>query len=180
MMASPSRRQIEAAQEFAAATAEALRAERGGVRAGTVIAAAARMAGTFLFRSLGLQLEGVRPGQPVVSEQANQQGPRLVQVLMSTLAFEGIRLGKRLGQEPEPADRPQLDFLQTQRQLEPLYSSIKDGAGLSQQEAADAAAVAVALLIRQFADALDPDLAFGLAAHAFVEGAKTAPDPVTL
>jgi hypothetical protein len=47
-------------------------------------------------------------------------------------------------------------------------------------EAAQAGAVATALLIRHCAQILDPNTAFGIAALGFVEGTKTAPEPVHL
>ena len=47
-------------------------------------------------------------------------------------------------------------------------------------EAAQAGAVATALLIRHCAQILDPSTAFGIAALGFVEGTKTAPEPVHL
>ena len=43
-----------------------------------------------------------------------------------------------------------------------------------------AGAVATALLIRHCAQTLDPNTAFGIAASGFVEGTKTAPEPVHL
>jgi hypothetical protein len=54
---------------------------------------------------------------------------------------------------------------------------IKARRGLTTQEAAQTAAVATALLIRHFAQVLDINVAFGIAAYGFVEGSKTAPEP---
>jgi hypothetical protein len=36
------------------------------------------------------------------------------------------------------------------------------------------------LLIKHFAQVLDANVAFGIAAYGFVEGSKTAPDPVEI
>jgi hypothetical protein len=117
----------------------------------------------------------------VFSEQANEQGPRLVEVLSEILAQLGVELDRtRLGEEPGPDNQPQLGFLETQKLLEPPFAAIRSRHGLSEQESAEAGAVATALLLRQCAPVLDPHVAFNLAVYGFIEGAKTAPDPVVV
>lgn len=170
--------QIDAAQAFGNAVIAALQTERG-VHAETAIAAAARMAGTFLFRSFGFDLKGIAPGQAVLSEAANTAGPGLIRVLSGALAEIGIALDEqKLGAGQLDANRPALDFLATQARLEPRFAAIRAQHGLSLTEAADAAAIATAFLIHQCARVLDPSAAFGVAVYGFIEGTKTAPGPV--
>jgi len=179
MMGSLSQQQIEAAQEFVNTTIDTLKTERG-VHAETAIAGTARMAGTFLFHSFGFKLDGVKAGQPVLSDKANEQGPQLIQILGSVLSHLGITLDKeQFGKSPSTENQPLLGFLETLRQLEPRYMKIKDRLGLSLQEAAESAAVASALLIQQSAQVLNPNVAFGVAVYGFIEGTKTAPEPLT-
>ena len=152
-----------------------------GVHAETAIAGTARMAGTFLFRSFGFPLASIQPGQAVLSDAANEQGPKLIQALGSVLAHIGVALDRaKLGASKEPEHQPQLDFLATQKQLEPTFSRAMQALGLSYLQAAESAAIATAILIKQCVPVLDPNLAFGIAAYGFVEGSKTAPDPVVL
>jgi hypothetical protein len=73
-----------------------------------------------------------------------------------------------------------MDFLSTQKLLEPSFSRTQDALNLSYSEAAESAAMATALLVQKCIPVLDPHLAFGIAAYGFVEGTKTAPDPVIL
>jgi hypothetical protein len=177
-MASLSPQQIEAAQDFAVTTIAALKTAKG-VHAETAVAAAARMAGTFLFRSFNFPAEGVEAGQAVLSDQANEQGPRLVQIAGGVLTELGVVLDDKPVQKgPKDKKRPARDFLETQRKLEPRFAEIAQRLGLSLREAADSAAVATALVIREMAKVLDPNVAFGIAVYGFVEGAKTAPDSV--
>jgi hypothetical protein len=61
-MVTLSKQQMDAAQEFANATVSALKLAQG-VHPPTLVAATARMAGTYLFRSLGLDVPGVSLGQ---------------------------------------------------------------------------------------------------------------------
>lgn len=179
-MASLSDQQIEAAQAFVNATIDALATERG-VHAETAIAGAARMAGTFLFRSFGFTAQGVAPGQVVLSDQANEEGPALIQILGGVLSHVGVVLeSDKLGAAVSESVQPNRSFLETQRLLEPRYRTTQTRLGLSQKEAAEAAAVAAALLIQQCSQVLDPHDAFNVAVYGFIEGTKTAPDPVLL
>lgn len=173
-----SKQQTDAAQEFATATIEALKLP-SGVHPGTVVAATARMAGTYLFRSLGLKLPGVKPGQFVLSIEANEQWPQLTQIALYSLARVGIKIDNtQAGKTIDPEHKPMLEFLDTQKKLEPMYAPIKERYGFSALEAAQSVAVATALLIRHCAKVLDPNMAFNIAVYSFVEGAKTAPEPV--
>jgi len=179
-MASPTKEQQEAAQEFAGLVIAALKNDRG-VHAETAIAATARMAGTFLFRSFAFPISSVTPGQAVFSDAANEQGPKLAQILGNVLAHIGVKLdSSRLVPNKDPAHQPQMDFLSTQKLLEPSFSRTQDALNLSYSEAAESAAMATALLVQKCIPVLDPHLAFGIAAYGFVEGTKTAPDPVIL
>jgi hypothetical protein len=179
-VASPTKEQQDAAQQFVGLAIEAFKNERG-VHAETAIAGVARMAGTFLFRSFAFPPSSVQPGQAVLSDAANEQGPKLIQALGNVLAHIGVVLDKsKLGVNKDPEHRPMLDFLATQKRLEPLFSRAMQAPGLSYLQAAESAAIATAILIKQCAPVLDPNLAFGIAAYGFVEGSKTAPDPVVL
>ena len=178
-MSEISETQMDAAEKFSAAAIQLLQDERG-VHAETAIAATARMAGTFLFRSFNFPLDDATPGQPVLSEQANEQGPRLMQILGGVLEQMGIVVDQTVISQPtDPEHEPLLGFLETQQKLEPEFSAIMDSFGLSLGEAAEAVAIATAMLIRQCTEVLDPSVAFGIALYGFVEGTKTYPAPLS-
>jgi hypothetical protein len=171
--------QVDAAQAFANAAIEALRTERG-VHAETAVTGVARMAGSFLFQSFGFAQLDAQPGQPVVSEQANERGAQLVQLLGGVLGEIGMVLDpERLGGDGR-ANEPQQDLLSTQQLLAPAFAEIRGRHGLSLPEASDAAVVATAFLMHQCAAVLDPHVAFGLAVYGFAEGSKTMPAGVAL
>jgi hypothetical protein len=67
----------DSAREYANLTISSLKVS-GVVDPPTVIAACARMAGTYLFRSFDLKLPNVQPGQAVLSVEADQHSPMLV------------------------------------------------------------------------------------------------------
>jgi hypothetical protein len=172
------KQQLDAAQEFATASIAALKSANG-IHPGTVVAGTARMAGTYLFRAFKFDLTGVRPGQVVLSQEANVQGPTLIETAARLLARIGIKLDDaQAGSATPPKDQPALSFVETQRLLEESYAPISARFGFSNTDAAYAVAAATSLLIGHCAKVLDPNVAFALAAYGFVEGTKTAPDPV--
>src|SRR5262249_30334707 len=110
---------------------------------------------------------------------ADQHTPRLAQIAAIVLRQVGIAIPD----SPPPAaddfrNKPTLEFLDTQRKLEPACAPICAKHSLDGERAAHAAAIRHALLIRHCAKVLDPTIAFRIAAYGFVEGSKTAPDPV--
>ena len=172
------KQQLDSAQELAAASIAALKSE-AGIHPGTVIAATARMAGTYLFRSFHLQLSDIQPGQAVLSDEANAKFPILIETAARLLSRIGITLQSApSGLPTPPKDQPTLGFLETQRILEPAFHPIRTRYEFTSEQAAYAAAAATALLISHCAKALDPNIAFSIATLGFVEGTKIAPDPV--
>ncbi len=167
--------QIDAAQEFYAAVVDSLRTPQG-IHAVTAIAAMARLAGTLLLRSFGLPIDQMQAGTPVLSDVANEQGPRLINILGSVLSNMGIVIDpSRIDFAVPPDDKPQLTLQETQTRLAPAFAAGMQQHHLSYAEAADAAAAATALVIAECAEIVDPHVAFNVAAYGFVEGAKTVP-----
>lgn len=174
-MASLSQPQIQAATEFGTTAMQAFD-QAGTFPAETVIGSVARMAGWFLFRSFEFPVTGVKPGSVVLSEQANQEGPRLIQILAGVLNGVGVKLdGSKLAANQATARGQKEPFLQTQELLGAQFAAIRDKHGLSDSEAADSAAAATAVLIKNCSTLLDPHVGFGLAVYGFIEGSKTAP-----
>jgi hypothetical protein len=138
----PTDAQLRAAERIADLIIAALTTERG-VHAETAIASAARLGGTFLFRSLGLPTGSVKPGTPVLSDAANVQGPLLVQTFGTGLARLGVTVDQSAISKPIPADNtPHLSVLETQAALEAPVITIADSHRLDRQAAAHACALA--------------------------------------
>ena len=153
----------------------------GSVHPGTLVAATARMAGTYLFRSLQLDLQGVQPGQAVLSQPANEQMQLLVRIAAAIVATLGINLDHtRAAESVDEKHQPLIPFLETQRKLEPLYREITNRNGMSDYDGARASAVAAAMLVFQCSQILEPNMGFSILSYGIVEGTKIAPDPVHL
>ncbi len=163
--------EAKAAQQFRGYILEKLTDERG-VHAETAVAAAARMAGTFLLRSCNVPLARLEPGTPVLSDAVNERGPLLVEIL--GVALQGMNVAIDMTRA-RAGGAALLTVPQTQALLELGMIALKDRCGLDYERGARAAALATALLIKDTAVALDPSTAFGIAAYGFVEGAKTVP-----
>jgi hypothetical protein len=174
----PTDAQLRAAERIADLIIAALTTERG-VHAETAIASAARLGGTFLFRSFDLQTKSVQPGTPVLSDAANLHGPLLVQTLATSLARLGVTVDQSAISKPIPADNtPHLSVLETQAALEALVSTIADSHQLDRQTAGHACSLAAAILIQKSRSVLDPGIGAALAVYGFVEGSKTMPAPL--
>jgi len=176
-MTTLSKQQMDAAGEFANATIAALKVGEG-VHPPTVIAASARMAGVYLFRSFGFDVAGVSPGEIVLSTEANEQTPLLMQITAGILSQIGIKITEAPPETPaDPKAKPSLEFLETQKKVEPAYAPIKARFALTDEQTAQSIAVGTALLIRHCAKFLDPNVAFGIAVYGYIEGAKTLAVP---
>jgi hypothetical protein len=172
--------QMEAAKEFENFILNSLQSEKG-IHAETAVATSARMAGTFLFRSFAFPMTGIEPGQPVFSNAANEQGPKLVAILGSLLNQIGVQLDQnQIESADEKSKPPLIELLETQKKFESGMSAIKDRLRLSYQESAESAAISTALIIKQCRQVLDPHIAFKIAIRGFVEASKTAPHPIKI
>jgi hypothetical protein len=167
--------QLQASAQIADAIVTILTTERG-VHAETAVASAGRLAGTFLFRSLGLPAREIAPGTPVFSDLGNERGPLLLQVLQAGLTGLQVQvdMGKAM-QEIPPAHQPQTSLLETQQVLEPRVSEITASHQLGTEAAANACALAAALLVYRTKPVLQPEIGVGLVVGGLVEGSKTMP-----
>lgn len=168
--------QLAAGRQIASRIINDLATERGA-HAETVIAAAARMGGTILFRTFGLPSNGVVPGTPVLSDIANERGPVLVEVMKGGLAGLGIEINERALPVVTPDHASHFSVIETQQKLDVALYEIAASNGLSGESAARACALASAMLIHQTRSVLEPALGFAIAVHGFVEGTKTMPMP---
>ncbi len=143
----------------------------------TAIASAARIAGSFLLSSFGLELKDCTPGTFVLSEQANEKGPHLVSILGGMLELMKVPLdAQRLNAQPAArGEQPTLNTLETLELFRDGALKIARDKGLTLEEAAQAAAVATAFIVRECSTTIGAEVGFNAAAFGFIEGAKTVP-----
>jgi hypothetical protein len=165
----------ECGRAVATATLPAM-ANSGNVHMQTMIAAVARMAGVYMFRSFGLKPDHVQPGQVILVEQAGPSAVMLIQICANVLK----ELGSVTDAEPplplsDPQYAAQLDFLATQGILEPVLNLAQVQYALDNRQMAQATAIGTALLVHALREHLNPQLGFGVACLAMTEGCRTLP-----
>ncbi len=167
-----------AAAEFFSQTAKKLLTSERGLHAETLIISVARLSGGMLFRSFGVT-PGLNPGTTVLSEQANLQGPKLMNLMLTTLHQLGHKLGEgQLDREYTSGKFSQLTFQEAHTRLAPFFLKYCEVANISYQDAAFGGAIATAILVHECKDVLAVSKGAALAVYGFIEGTKTVPIPV--
>src|SRR5262245_34209088 len=143
----------------------------------TAVACSARLAGSLLFRSFNLNIEDVKPGTVVLSNEANEQGPQLVNILGAMVEHFGVTIdAKKLQRQPNARGRdPELSVLQSLQLLQDKALELVSESGLSLVEASHAAAIATAFIVKECARDISGEEGFNIAAYGFIEGSKTMP-----
>jgi hypothetical protein len=144
----------------------------------TVIAAGARMAGTLLLRSFGFDTSKMQPGSAVLSEQANEKGPELINILGNMLTHYGVPLDKAKFETAGRGEEPKLTVNAMQELLEPDLTAVRERFGLDLVGGAHACALTTAWLVKECAPQIGAEVGFNIAVYGFIEGSKTVPIPL--
>lgn len=146
------------------------------VHSETAIASAARMAGLMLFRSFGIDTSKILPGTVVLSEEANEQGPELINIVAYMLEQFGLKPNnEKISENSHNGEKSKMTVLETQKLLEKDILDIKQKYQLSFKESAYACALTTAWLIKECAPQIGLEVGFGIAIYSFIEGTKTVP-----
>jgi len=148
------------------------------VHTATAIATAGRLSGTFLFKSFGLDLQESKPGTVVLSQQANQEGPELINVIGVVLSKLNVPVDNEKMASAE-VQESKLDFSQTIKATFLKASEIMKTHGLSEKEMAAACAIATGFIIQQCQTDLNVESGFTTAIYGLIEGSKTVPPPLS-
>ncbi len=147
----------------------------------TVLHAAAWLAGTSLYRSLG-HADETAPGTVVLSEKANEEWPKLMKVFSYLLDKEGLKLKPDDLMLTFPGEHsPRKSLAEIQQELQDPFNEIMKQHGFDYAEGAKTGAVACAMLVKAYCvrrKDLDSGVAAGIVEMGFIEGAKTAPAPL--
>lgn len=143
----------------------------------TAISSLASVAGSLLLRSFNLRMESIEPGTVVLSNEANEKGPQLIDIMSAFLINAGVQLDKSLlgGEKAQCGEAPQLSVLNALSLLQSEALDIAKRNQLSLEQAAQSAAMATAFVVKECAPNLRAEIGFNVAAFAFVAGSKTAP-----
>ncbi len=170
--------QITEGQNKAAGSIVELIANRIGnnrqIKPGTAIAACARLAGSFMFRSFNLKLDNVSPGSVVLSNEANEKGTILINVLGGALSNFGVNPDQEKMNSTSNVESD-LSFLETLERLQDQARVIMTQNNISQEQMAYSCAIATAFIIKECQNDLPAESGFHTAVYSFIEGSKTYP-----
>ena len=140
----------------------------------TAISSSARLSGSFMFRSFNFPVKDIAPGNPVLSEEANEKGPVLINILGWGLKNLGINIDNRKLNE-FAKEESNLNFLDTLNLLQKKAAIIMDQNRLSFEQMAYSCAMATAFIIKECQHDLPVESGFNSAVYGFIEGSKTCP-----
>ena len=174
------KKRYDAAMEFIKIFQERMPLVGGKPHAGTVLAVAARLAGTSLFRAVNKN--DFEPGVIVLSEEVNQACPQLLNLFAFHCQQNGMDIMARpLVTEFPQHDKPRMDVGQVQAEYQAQYDAVMKKHGLDYLNAARAGMVFCSTVFNyhcSVARDIDRYVATGIVAMGVVEGAKTAPPPL--
>jgi hypothetical protein len=170
--------QIKPEQNTAASSIAELVANKIGsnraVHPATAISACARLAGSFMMRSFNFKLDDITPGTVMLSEEANQKGPNLINVLGGMLSSMGVVPNSNKLNTASNA-QANLSFLESMQLLQNDAFSIMKQNSLTEEEMAYSCAMATAFIIKECKNDLEVETGFHTAVYCFIEGSKTCP-----
>jgi|GEM_PF-937118 len=173
------KKRYEAAMEFVKALQEKTPLLGGKPHAGTVLAVAARLAGSSLFRSLNYKNESLAPGVVVLSEEVNQAYPQLLNQFAYYCKQNGTDvMSKPLVTNFPEKNKPLMTVEQVLAEYQDQYHKIMKKHGIDYLQGAWAGMVVCSIVFEYHckkARDIDPFVATGIVAMGVVEGAKTAP-----
>lgn len=177
-MSNEQHKALIAAADFFNQSARKLLTIDGRLHAETLIASVARMAGSLMYRSFNFD-KAIEPGTAVFSDQANIHGPKLMNVMFSTLQQLGDKVGQdNLNSEYASAKFLQLTFKESHDRLASSFLKYCEVTPMAFQDAALGAAIATGILVHDCREVLSVDKGSAIAVYGFVEGTKTAPFPL--
>jgi hypothetical protein len=147
------------------------------VHSETAIAMTARLSGSLLLRSFNFELQKLEPGSALLSEQANEEGPQLINILGSMLQNFGVVLDKTKlgGSDALRGEEPKLSVVESLALLQEDAIRIAEQNRLSLKEAAQSAAMATAFIVKECTPSIGGEVGFNVAIYGLIEGSKTVP-----
>jgi len=167
------------AANFFNESARKLLAIDGKLHAETLIASVARMAGSLMYRSFNFD-KTIEPGTAVFSDQANVDGPKLMNLMFATLQRLGDKANPdNFNSEYASTKFSQLTFKASHDCLAPFFLKYCEVTPMTFGDAALGAAIATGIVVHDCREVLSVDKGSAIAVYGFVEGTKTAPFPLS-
>jgi hypothetical protein len=142
----------------------------------TAIAACARLSGSLLLRSFNFPLETSEPGTVLLSEEANQKGPELINTMLGFLSTAGVPIDQlKVDHQAGRGEEPHLNIDAALNLLQVDAITIGKRHGLQLDQSAQAVALATGFIVKECIPQIGAGVALNVAMYGFVEGSKTIP-----
>ena len=128
----------------------------------------------FYKEMFGLQVIMKQEGNVILSEEANEKGPMLINILGWMIENTGNTIDHEI-LSSSPKAESNIDFLTTLKHLQSSANKIRLDYDLSFEDFSYSCAVATAFVITQCKDDLSIESGFNTAIYGFIEGTKTMP-----
>jgi hypothetical protein len=152
-----------------------------GIHAGTVLSTAAWLSGTSLYRSFGYT-QNPEPGAVMLSEKANQEFPKLLNLFHFYMFQGGVQLKpEQFILQPPDAHKPLKTILEIQDAHQDEYNAIMKRHGLDYMDGARAGIIVCSMVFSYHCTQrkdIDPRVGAGIISMGIVTGAKTVPMPL--
>jgi hypothetical protein len=172
------KKRYEAALEFVKLFQEKIPLVGGKPHAGTVLAVAARLAGSSLYRSLNYKKD-ITPGVVVLSDEVNDAWPQLMNLFAHYCKKDGFDvMSKPVITKFSEKDKPRMEVDEVLAEYQDQFHEVMKKHDLDYLNGARAGIVVCSIVFMYHCKSvrdIDPYVAAGIVAMGIVEGAKTAP-----
>jgi hypothetical protein len=175
------KKRYDAAMEFLKVFQDRMPLVNGKPHAGTVLAVAARLGGTSLYRALNNKND-IAPGVVVLSNEVNEAWTQLANLFAFYCKQNGFDImSKPMVTKFPEQDKPLMSVDQVLQEYQDQFHEVMKKHGLDYLNGARAGIVAASVIYQHHCAKVKdiaPDVAASIVAMGIVEGAKTAPPPL--
>ncbi|MBX7225104.1 MAG: hypothetical protein K1X55_03680 [Chitinophagales bacterium] len=168
-----SKEQNEAANDILKLIASKLENENKEINTLDAISTCARLAGSLLFRSFDYKISDAKPGSVILSEEANEKGPILVNITYAVLESLGANMDNEKMSDNSDEDTT-LSYIDAINLVQNGVHKIMNRHALSFEELAYSTAIATAVI-----SDISNEAGFSKAVYYYIEGSKTYPPDFT-
>jgi hypothetical protein len=144
------------------------------VHPATAISTCARLSGSMLFRSFTLSVPNAEPGNVVLSEEANEKGPILINILGVAIENSGNKIDKDKLAIAQKEDS-NIAFIKSLELTQNQTIEIMKKYEMSYEDISYSCAMATGFIITQCQNKISTESGFNTAVYGFIEGTKTMP-----
>lgn len=137
------------------------------------ISSCANLIGYSMFMSFGFNTDKLEPGSILLSEQANEMGPRVIGRLESEISQYGLKIDQTKVKYGK--NEKNLTYIETLKKIQKRFIELINKYNYSYEEAMIIAISATAFIINNVSSKIDVSEGFGISIFGIIEGSKTVP-----